>query len=141
MAAAEDMVKKFGDAMNKHDLNALMACWAPDAVIIDPASPQPIKGKEAVRQNMDAWLKAFPDLQFKPSNTILSKGDTIAFEVNLSGTHKGPLVGPQGTVPASNKKLQFTGVGFWRMNAQGLIAEERRYYDTAGFMRQLGIGS
>ena len=53
--------------MNKHDLNALMVCWAHDAVIIDPASPQPIKGKDAIPQNMDGLLKAFPDLRFKPS--------------------------------------------------------------------------
>ena len=86
---------------------------------------------------MDTWLKTFPDITFKPAN-ILSKGDILAFEVTLAGTNKGPLQTPHGEVPPTNKRIEFQGVGYWRVNTQGLIAEERRYYDTATIGKQLG---
>lgn len=137
--AAEDTVRKLVGAINKHDLNAIVAVWTQDAVVHDPGTPQPIKGKEAIRQNLDAWLKAFPDLTMKVVEPILVKGNSVGAQVTISGTHKGALAGPQGTIAPTNKKMQFTGVGFWRLSPQELIAEERRYYDTAGMMRQLGV--
>ncbi len=136
--AAEDTVKKLADAINRHDVNAFAALFTPDAVIRDPATPQPLKGRDAIRQNGDGWFKAFPDVQFKVSNSI-AKGDTVAIEVVMTGTHKGPLTGPAGTIPPTNRRMEIRGVGFLRINAQGLIAEERRYYDTVSLMQQLGL--
>ena len=137
--AARDTVYKFADAVNAHDLDAATVMWAPDAAIHDPGTPEAIKGKEAVRQNLGSWLQTFPDMKFEVVEPVLSEGDNVGFQVRISGTHTGNLVGPQGTVPPTNKKFQFTGVGFWHLNSQGLIGEERRYYDTAGLMRQLGL--
>ena len=136
--AAEDIVKKFADSMNGHDIEAIAALWAQDAVIHDPMTPEPVRGKDAIKENLNNWLTAFPDLTFQPFN-ILSSGDTIGFEVALAGTNRGPLQTPQGTVDATNKRMEFTGVGFWKVNAQGLIVEERRYYDSATIPRQLGL--
>ena len=139
--AGRDAVEKFADAINRHDLDTMIGMWAPDAEIHDPSAPEAIKGKEAIRQNLGSWLQAFPDMKFEVVEPVLSEGNSVGFQVRLSGTHTGDLVGPQGTVPPTNKAMQFVGVGFWRFNSQGLIAEERRYYDTAGLMRQLGLVS
>lgn len=137
--AAADTVRRFADAVNNHDLEALTALWTQDAVIHDPAVPQPITGKEAIRQNLDTWLKAFPDMTFQVMDPVLAEGESAGFQVDISGTHTGPFTGPQGTIAPTNNRMQLTGVGFWRLTGQGLIAEERRYYDTAGLMRQLGV--
>ena len=137
--AAEDTVKKFADAMNAHDLNSLTAMWTQDAVVYDPGSPEPLKGKDAIRQNLDSWLTAFPDLTFTVVDPVLTQGGNAGFQVTLTATHTGPMVGPQGTIAPTNKRIQFTGSGFWRLTSDGLIAEERRYYDTTGLMRQLGV--
>ena len=134
-------MKKFSDAVNAHDLGAALALWAPDAEIHDPGTPEAIKGKDAIRQNLGSWLQAFPDMGFEVVEPVLSEGNNVGFQVRISGTHTGDLVGPQGTVPPTNKRIQFTGVGFWRLNSQELISEERRYYDTAAMMGQLGLMS
>ena len=139
--ANKDTVEKFFDALNKHDVDAAMGVWAPDAEIHDPGAPEAIKGTDAIRQNLNAWLQAFPDIKLDVVEPVSSEGNNVGFQVRISGTHTGDLVGPQGTVPPTNNKFQFTGVGFWRLNSQGLIGEERRYYDTAGLNRQLGMGS
>ena len=80
-------------------------------------------------------------MKFEVVEPVLAEGNNVGFQVRISGTHTGDLVGPQGTVPPTNKKMQFTGAGSWRLNSQGLISEERRYYDTAALMGQLGLMS
>ena len=134
----EDHVKKFVSLMNKRDLNGLAETMAAQVTIIDPTSPQPIKGKAAVRKNFGAWFKAFPDFQMK-TRTVMGKGNTAVLEVTISGTNNGPWEGPQGTMPATKKKMQMMGVGIQRYNAKGLLLEERRYFDPSGMMRQLGL--
>jgi len=136
--AAEDIVKRAADAVNRHDANAFAALYAPDAVAYDPMYPQPLRGRDAIRKDIEDFFKAFPDIQFKLSN-IIARGDTIACEAEGTGTHRGPLAGPQGEIPATNRRLEMRAAFFVRINAQDLVAEERRYFDTAGMMQQLGL--
>jgi ketosteroid isomerase-like protein len=110
--AARDTVKRFSDAVNAHDLDAALALWAPDAEIHDPGIPEAVKGGEAIKQNLGSWLQAFPDMVFEVVEPVLSEGNNVGFQVKISGTHTGDLVGPQGTVPPTNKRIQFAGVGF-----------------------------
>ena len=135
---AKDTVKKMVDAFNRHEANAFAALFAPDAVAYDPQYPQPLKGREAIRKDIEDFFQAFPDIQFKISNIIVS-GDTVAFEGSAIGTHKGPLAGPTGTVPATNRGVEIRFAAFDRVNAQDLVVEERRYFDLAGMMQQLGL--
>ena len=139
--AAKDTLKKYADALNAHDLDALLELLAPDAEVQDPGVAEPIKGKEAIRQNLGSWLKAFPDMKFEVVEPVLSEGNDVLFQGRISGTHTGDLTTPQGTVAPTNKKFQFAGAGFWRLNSQGLVSEERRYYDTAALRDQLGLES
>ncbi len=44
-----------------------------------------------------------------------------------------------GEVPATGKRMDL-GIAFvGRINAENLIVEERRYYDTGTLMQQLGL--
>ena len=135
--APRDTVKKFADAINAHDLDAMISMWAQDAEVHDPRIPEGLKGKEAIKQNLGSWLQAFPDLKFEVVEPVISEGNNVAFQAKLSGTHTGDLVRPEATIPPTNNKIQFNAMGFWRLNSQGLISEERRYYDATGLMGQL----
>jgi hypothetical protein len=57
----------------------------------------------------------------------------------MTGTHKGPLPVPTGTVPATNKRFELMIATFERLDGDGQIVEERRYYDISGWLGQLGI--
>lgn len=137
--AAEDIAKRWVELLNRHDVNAMAEIFAPDVVVYDPGQTQPLRGREAWQRNAEQfWLAAFPDMQARMIN-FLSQGDTAAVELAFSGTNTGPLPGPAGPIPPTNKRFEFSGVGVWRLDAQGRILEERRYYDTASIMRQLGL--
>lgn len=132
-----DIQRKQVDAINRHDAEAFAALNAPDATAIDPQYEEPLRGRDALRKDVDDFFQAFPDLQARLA-TVIGSGDTVAYEVELSGTHKGPLASPTGAIPATGKRVQLRVAGFDRV-AGNLITEERRYYDLAGLMQQLGV--
>ncbi|MFQ6011866.1 MAG: ester cyclase, partial [Nitrososphaerales archaeon] len=126
------------NAMNKHDLDASVSLYAPDALHLHPF-PEPSRGKEAIKKENKDFFEAFPDLQLNLSG-IISSGNQAAAEFEMKGTNTGPLVTPDGnTLPATNKRVEMNGSAFFRSNDEGLIVEEHFYFDTATFMGQLGI--
>lgn len=135
----EAIVRQESEAWSRHDVETLMRLYAPDATIHDPQYPEPLRGKDRIRKDAEDTFKSFPDVRITPSN-IMSSGDTGAAEWSFEGTNTGPLIMPDGTtMPATNRRISMRGGGFWRINQQGQIIEERRYYDSGEFMRQLGI--
>jgi len=132
------IAKKEGDAINRHDADAYAAGYAADATAYDPQYPELLKGREAIRKDIVDFFTAFPDVQAKVLSIVVSD-NTLAFEVEMSGTHKGPLLTPTGTIPATNKPMQMRGGRFMRINAEGMIVECNRYYDLLGIMYQLGL--
>ena len=134
----ESIIKEGFDAMNKHDPDASVSLYAPDALHLHPF-PEPSRGKEAIKKENKEFFEAFPDLQVKIS-TIISSGDRAAVEFEMKGTNTGPLVTPDGnSIPATNKRMEMNGSAFFKANAEGLISEEHFYFDTASLMGQLGI--
>ena len=136
--AAEDLVEEHVRAFNAHDANAWANHYSENAVLHDPQYPEPLRGRPAVLKDIEDFFVAFPDVQFSIAN-VLASGDRAAVEGTGSGTHQGSMEGPGGTIPATNKRMQTPFASFIRLNAQGLIEEERRYYDVAGLMHQLGL--
>jgi len=49
------------------------------------------------------------------------------------------LASPEGDIPPTGKSAKVKVAFIAKVNADGLIKEDRTYYDTAEFMRQLGI--
>jgi steroid delta-isomerase-like uncharacterized protein len=133
-----DVGKAWVDAFNKKDVKALMALYDDNCVNAQPHLPAPIKGKAATEEDLGGFFKAFPDAQMK-ATSIVASGDTVAMEWSFTGTHTGPLTGPMGTIPPTQKRVTIIGAEFTKHNAQGLIVDERGYFDMASFMMQLGV--
>jgi steroid delta-isomerase-like uncharacterized protein len=137
---AKDSYIKGVEAINNHNAGALAALFAPDATVHDPFYPDPLKGRAAIEQDMVDFLRAFPDLTMIQVGSLLEEGDTVAAVFKVDGTHNGPLASPGGEIPASGRALSFEGAAFNRYNARGEVVEQRRFYDVAGQLAQLGLG-
>jgi steroid delta-isomerase-like uncharacterized protein len=136
--AAKYSLRDHIDALNRHDADAFAAFYAPDVLADDPQYPEPLRGRDAIRKDIIDFWQAFPDIHFTLKNSLES-GDAVAFEGLASGTHMGSMLGPEGEIPATNRPVRFRFAAFLRLDNQGLIAEERRYFDMAGMMQQLGL--
>jgi len=140
MGKFEEASRKLADAQTKHDSEAVARLYASDAIAYDPMYPEPLRGREAIVKDSDGFFTAFPDLRFEIVSIIEKDDRTGAGEVRLTGTHTGPLESPTGEmIPPTNKKVDLRGVAFAKLNERGEIVEERRYYDVATVLRQLGL--
>ena len=135
---AEDVVRKYFAARNHHNIDAAVAMLDPDYAEYDPLSPEPRRGTEEFRKNEESVEKAIPDFQFRTSNMI-AKGDLVAVEVRAEGTFKNVLEILGQAVPPTGRRIELNMASFIRINAKGLIAEAREYYDSAKIFQQLGL--
>jgi predicted ester cyclase len=78
---------------------------------------------------------AFTDLKIEPTS-VLFADNHIIFEVIMRGTNDGPL---EGEIPATGRSVELNMIFVTRVTDDGLIEEDRTYYDTAKFMKQLGF--
>jgi uncharacterized protein (TIGR02246 family) len=135
-------MKKIADkiikTMKSSDPVAVANLYAPDAVMIQPDLSSPMHGREALLEYYKGMYKAFPDLKADFSVVAFSS-DTIVFEGVASGTFTGPLATPEGEVAPTGNKVSFKGVFIAKISPDGLVAEDRSYFDNLAFMKQLGV--
>jgi steroid delta-isomerase-like uncharacterized protein len=131
------LVEKLQLAIDNHDSVAIAQCYAEDATMVMSGEPEPIRGREAIAKNLEAVFRAMPDLNVK--FTTLISGNHIVFEGTTEGTFTGPMATPAGDIPPNGKSAKYKSVFIAKVNADGLIEEDRTYYDPADFMRQLGL--
>ena len=82
------VVERLLAAINAHDLEAMVACFADDYVNEWPAHPQRgFRGNEQVRRNWSQIFAAVPDLRARLPRMVVD-GDTVWAEWDLSGTRR-----------------------------------------------------
>ena len=85
-AAAEDLVARLHAAMNAHDLEAFVACFAEDYDSAQPAHPdRAFRGREQVRANWSAIFTGVPDFRAELVR-VDAVGDTVWSEWRWEGT-------------------------------------------------------
>lgn len=125
-------------ALTGKDLDRFVNLHAESVVLHSPDSPEPRKGRTALREWYGGFLNAFPDLQAKRERAV-AQGEWVFVEYMVTGTHKGPLPGPEGQmIPPTNKPVVVKNVSVYRVQG-GKVTEVREYFDQLGFMMQLGL--
>ena len=129
----EQLIDQHIKAFNDHSAETWASHYSANAVVHDPQYPEPLRGREAIQKDVEDFFLAFPDMQFTVTST-LGSGNRGAIEGIGTGTQRGPLAGPGGTIPATNKQAKVAFVAMIELDSSGLIAAERRYYDVAGML-------
>jgi len=76
------------DAVNRHDLDAMVRCFATDFVNETPAHPaRSFRGRDQVRKNWALIFDAVPDLRAVMVDCA-SQGDTVWTEWEMRGTRR-----------------------------------------------------
>jgi ketosteroid isomerase-like protein len=83
------VVERLVDAINAHDLEAMVACFADDYLNEWPAHPQRgFRGSQQVRRNWSQIFAGVPDVRARlPRMTV--DGDTVWTEWDLAGIRRG----------------------------------------------------
>jgi ketosteroid isomerase-like protein len=82
------VVTRLRDAMNEHDLEALVDVFDPDFVSETPAHPQrTVRGADEVRRNWEQIFAGVPDLQADLLDAVVDR-DTVWSEWDWHGTRR-----------------------------------------------------
>lgn len=123
---------------NRHDAAATAEAYALDAEVHDPSHTEPLRGRNAVREDYAALFLAFPDIRVDILE-VMTSGRCIAYQLRLTGTHDGRLQTERGELPPGHRRLDLRGAVFAEANDEGQYTMVRRYYDVASLLQQLGI--
>jgi len=127
------IVRRYIDEVwNQRNLAVLDEIMAADSVSHDMA-PGMQAGIEGLKQGIQMYLNAFPDLHFTVELEI-AQGDLVATRWTSRGTHRGELMG----IPPTGKTVTVTGIDINRI-AGGKLVEHWGNYDMLGMLQQLGV--
>jgi steroid delta-isomerase-like uncharacterized protein len=125
------MVEK---VINEGQLDLLPFLLAPGSVNheLEIFGPSAAHGAERVREYVDLFRSAFPDLRVKVIDQI-SSGDRVVTRWQMEGTQDKRLMG----IEASHRHVSIEGIRIDRIT-DGRIAETWSQWDAIGLLRQLG---
>lgn len=133
----KETVLKYWEAYTKHDQEAILSLLSSDYALRSPLSGG-VATRDMVAGGLKLFEKSFPDLR-EEVVSVAADGNRVVCEVVETATFTGPLDWPTVAIAPTNKSYQLPFAAFFRVNAQGLIVEQRNYWDTADWIRQVGI--
>lgn len=131
------IVRSHIDCFNSRDMNRGLTLVSKDARWSNIPFGRDFTGHAGYREFHENWVTAMPDVKVEIVNLVGDDQSTVV-EMIARGTHSGPLVGPEGTITATFKKIDLKVCELFRLQ-DGLIVESHVYFDSATMMRQLGV--
>lgn len=111
-------LQAIADGFNRHDLDAIMAHFADDAVYESPRGPNPwggrYEGKAAVREGFAARFSGTPDVHYGNDAHFVA-GDRGASEWTLTGT------------TTDGVRIEVRGCDLWTFR-DGLVVRKDSYW-------------
>jgi ketosteroid isomerase-like protein len=87
-AGPAETVRRLVEAVNAHDLEAMVGCFAEDYVNVTPAHPmRGFGGRQQVRRNWAQLFAGVPDLHARLTGMAVD-GDRVWTEWDISGTRR-----------------------------------------------------
>lgn len=133
-----DISDRLVGAVNAHDVDALLRCYNPRAVILAPEVQA--ETPEQIASYFSHVWEGFPDVRL----TILEKTATESFvviEALSTGTHRGPYLVAGGETLAPTGRHVSVRTCWVCTLEEGVILSQRLYYDQLEVYIQLGMRS
>ena len=98
-AEARTFAKEWVAAWNSHELEGILAHYAPDVVLTSPVAAQllndasgTVKGKDALRAYFKRGLETYPNLTFELRDVLWGLSSVVLYYVNQKGTMTGEFM-------------------------------------------------
>jgi len=109
------MLEAIATAFDEHDLDAIMAYFADDAVFEGPRGTEPwgtrFEGRDAVREAFAARFAGIPDIRYRDDDHFVD-GDRGASEWTLSGT------------TTSGESIEVRGCDLWTLHDGQVVKKD-----------------
>lgn len=114
-SSIKEIAEKYANTVwNAKEISIIDRLVHPDVLIHSLLGD--FKGVQAMKEVVQAWLKAFPDLSVR-NELIISENDLVSIQWNAKGTHKGEFKGrkPKG------KPVSYSGVTMYRIKNDQIV--------------------
>jgi steroid delta-isomerase-like uncharacterized protein len=115
-------------------LKTFLGFLSPDVRYEDVPSASAFIGHDGIKQMCEAAHQWSSDLEIHVL-TRQTSGSLYALETEASGTHTGAM----GALPATGRSFVLRGVSIGEVSSDGLVREQRDYWDLGGFLMQIGV--
>lgn len=132
-AKKAEVVKGFYPAVEKGDwatIEKMLASDFTDHSYWTP--PSGVVGRDTAMRALKSMKEGFPDLKYEVLRTAVD-GDYVFVHYRVTGSNDGPLMG----FPATNKKVDYTGVDLVQVKDSTIVAHWD-YGDNVKYMKQMG---
>jgi len=132
------VIDVFVDAFNERNWTRVADLHAESVVYWTPDNIEPKRGRAAIRDLFVGYTSAFPDARNQKERAF-GQEDWVCAEYMFTGTHTGPMTGPEGkVVPGTKKYVRIPWVSVYKL-ADRQVTEWRAYWDALGMWVQLGL--
>jgi steroid delta-isomerase-like uncharacterized protein len=135
----EKVIAAYGEAWNRHDVEAILAMHTEDSVFENHTSGGKALGKAANREIQSGVFAAFPDIRFEARRTYVRDG-VVTQEWTATGTLSVPYTRGSTTMQPTGRKVSWKGVDVIPF-AGNLVARKDVYVDSMEFLKALGFTS
>lgn len=104
-----------------------------NAVLHQPVGKGTFKGPDEIKQNLETWRNAFPDIHVSVDDMV-AEGNKVVVRTTLDGTHKGPL----GKIEPTHKQVRWPAATFFYLTDSKIM----EIWDDGGefeFLKQLDL--
>ena len=125
MSAESDLILRMIDGFNKIDLDAIVACFADDA-IYDNVPMAAVQGTDAIRATLQGFMGAASEVQWDIVNIVADGGVVLTERVDK--------------FKINNQWIELRVMGTFEV-ADGKITAWRDYFDMNQFQTQFAAAS
>jgi len=130
----EEVVRRHMEAENVHDYDTVLGTFAHPRYEL-MATGQVFDGEDEVRRYFELSRMPFPD-QRNELVSMRSTDDGVVVELDLLGTHLGPLADAEPTGRTFRSRM--CALFLFAEGTDGIVCE-RVYFDRGDILRQLGL--
>lgn len=138
VASRRNYLHRLLDAVNAHDADGIASLCSEDILWDDPAAPEPLRGRDAVRDfHRDIMFRAIPDVRVElvDGPYFAMDGASIASRLRIVGTMTGPLAPPG--FAATGRPIEFETAEFSHFKGE-YLARHVVVMNMLDLARQIG---
>ena len=130
----KELARRINDEVwSKGNFELLGEYFSEDFVVHTSASPEPVRGRDGFKANVERVRTALPDVELVTRH-LFSNGNMVANHWTMKGTHQGPFMG----IDATGNEVEFPGMTIIKIE-HDMIVEAWTIFDLLGVMKQLGV--
>lgn len=134
MRTAEQIAREVMDACFSWDNETVRSLLHPEYSFVGPDGVTETDGTSWLMEQLKIFQEAMPDVTWE--GTYYPISDTICI---IEGVMIGTQTGEFNGIPPSNKQVRLREIVIIECR-DGLVWQEREYYDGLPYLKQLGVG-